>query len=172
MALSRLVRLEFPRFSGEDPASWVYKANQYFKYYNTPVTEKLMLASFHMEGKALIWFQDSEKVGLFVDWELLIQALHIRFGATTYDDPMETLTRLRQTTSVSLYKAQFKVLSNRIKGLSTAHKLSCFLRGLRYEIRLLVRMLNPKSLNEAFGLAKIQEEYNWSCRKYSKTQGD
>ena len=171
MAMSRPVRLEFPRFSGEDPASWVYKANQYFKYYNTPIAEKLMLASFHMEGEALVWFQDSEEVGLFADWELLIQALHIRFGATAYDDPMETLTRLRQTATVSLYKAQFEVLSNRIKGLSTVHKLSYFLSVLRDEIRLPVRMLNPKSLNEAFGLAKIQEEYNWSCRKFSKTQG-
>ena len=53
MAMSRPVRLEFPRFSGEDPASWVYKANQYFKYYNTPIAEKLMLASFHMESEAL-----------------------------------------------------------------------------------------------------------------------
>ena len=172
MALSRPVRLEFPRFSGEDPASWIYKTNQYFKYYNTPVAEKLMLASFHMEGEALIWFQDSEDAGLFVDWESLIQALHIRFGATAYDDPMETLTRLRQTASVSLYKAQFEVLSNRIKGLFAAHKLSCFLSGLRDEIRLPVRMLSPKSLNEAFGLAKIQEEYNWSCKKFAKVQGD
>ena len=107
MAMTRIVRLEFPRFFGEDLASWVYKANQYFKYYNTPVAEKLMIALFHMDSEALIWFQDSEEVGLFVDWESLIQALHIRFGATIYDDPMETLTRLRQTASVSLYKAQF-----------------------------------------------------------------
>ena len=35
-----------------------------------------------------------------------------------------------------------------------------------------MRMLNPKSLNEVFGLAKIQEKYNWSCKKFSKTQGD
>ena len=68
LALSHPVRLEFPKFSREDPASWVYKANQYFKYYSTPIIEKLMLASFHMEGEALIWFQDSEEVGLFVDW--------------------------------------------------------------------------------------------------------
>ena len=138
------MRLEFPKFSGEDPTSWVYNANQYFKYYSTPITKKLMLASFHMEGEALIWFQDSEKVGLFVDWESLIQALHIKFGATAYNDPMETLTRLRQTALVSLYKVQFEVLSNRIKGLSATHKLSCFLSGLRDEIRLPVRMLNPK----------------------------
>ena len=65
------------------------------------------------------------------------------------------LARLRQTASVSLYKTRFEMLSNRIKGLFAAHKLSCFLSGLRDEIRLPVRMLNPKSLNEAFGLAKI-----------------
>ena len=28
MAMTRPVRLEFPRFSREDPVSWVYKANQ------------------------------------------------------------------------------------------------------------------------------------------------
>ena len=105
MAMTRPVRLEFPRFSREDPASWVYKANQYLKYYNTPIAEKFMLASFHMEGEALVWFQDSEEVGLFANFESLIQALHIIFGATAYDDLMETLTRLRQTASMSLYKA-------------------------------------------------------------------
>ena len=155
ITLSRPVRLEFLRFFGEDPASWVYKANQYFKYFNTPVEEKLMLASFHMDGEALIWFQDSEETGVFSDWESLVQALHVRFGSNSYDDPMETLTRLRQTSSVAMYKAQFEVLSNRIKGLSSSHKLSCFLSGLKDEIRLLVRMLNPQSLNEAFGLSKI-----------------
>ena len=54
LPLSRPMKLEFPRFSGEDPASWVYKANQYFRYYNSPIGEKLMLASFHMEVEALI----------------------------------------------------------------------------------------------------------------------
>ena len=67
-----------------------------------------------------------------------------------------------------VYKAQFEVLSNRIKGLSSAHKLSCFLSGLKDAIRLPIRMLNPQSLNEAFGLSKIQEEYNWSYKKISK----
>ena len=29
---SRPVKLDFPRFSGEEPNSWIYKANQYFRY--------------------------------------------------------------------------------------------------------------------------------------------
>ena len=62
------------------------------------------------------------------------------------------------------YKGNFEILSNRIVGLSEAHKLSCFLSGLKDEIRLPVRMLVPKTLNEAYGLAKIQE-YLLSCKK-------
>ncbi|XP_075665827.1 uncharacterized protein LOC142635577 [Castanea sativa] len=96
--------------------------------------------------------------------------MQVRFGTTAYDDPMEMLTKWGQTSSVAMYKAQFEVLSNRIKGLSPTHKLSCFLGGLKDEIRLPVRMLNPQSLNEAFGLSKIEEEYNWSCKKSSKVQ--
>ena len=83
---------------------------------------------------------------------------------------METLTRLMQTSTVAVYKAQFKVLSNRSKGISSSRKLSCFLSGLKDEIRLPIRMLNPQSLNEAFGLSKIQEEYNWRYKRSSKNQ--
>ena len=151
----KLVRLDFPRFSGEDPASWVYKAKQYFGYYQTPNAERLMIASFHMDQVALIWFQEAEEVGVFFDWESLVQALHVRFGSTAYDDPMKVLTRLRQTSTVALYKSWFEAVSDWIKGLSPLHKLSCFLSALKDEISLPVRMLNPQSLNAAFGLAKI-----------------
>ena len=72
-----------------------------------------MPASFHMEGEALVWFQECEEIGVFCDWKSLVQAMHVRFGSTTYDDPMEMLTRLRQKTYVAMYKAQFEVLSNR-----------------------------------------------------------
>ena len=67
LPVSRPMKLEFPRFFGEDLASWVYKANQYFRYSSTPIGEKLMLASFHMEGEALIWFEEGEETGVFSD---------------------------------------------------------------------------------------------------------
>ena len=67
---------------------------------------------------------------------------------------MESFTRLRQTINVVVYKGQFEALSNRIKGLSDSHKLSCFLSGLKDEVSLPVKMLHPKNLNKAFGLVK------------------
>ena len=156
---AKLLRLKFPRFSGVDSASWIYMSNQFFTYYNTPEHQKVIMASYHMEGEALIWFQDAENSSLFIDWEAFVKAVHVRFGATSYDDPMESLRRSKQTSSVLAYKGQFKAISNRVQSLSESHKLSCFLSGLKDEVRLLVRMLGPKTLNEAFGLAKMQEEY-------------
>ena len=58
-------------------------------------------------------------------------------------------------TPVVAYKGNFIIFSNGIIGLFESHKLSCFLSGLKDEIRLPVRILVPKTLNEAFGLAKI-----------------
>ncbi|KAF8405168.1 hypothetical protein HHK36_010067 [Tetracentron sinense] len=115
---------------------------------------------------------DNSALSTFRSWDSFIEALQIQFGSSSYDDPMETITRLRQTSTVSVYKSQFEVLSNRLRGLSESYKLSCFLSGLKDEIRLPVRMLHPNSLSSAFGLAKIQEEYVTSLCGNSRGEGN
>ena len=50
-----------------------------------------------------------------------MEALLTRFGNVAYKDPMESLTRLKQTTNVVVYKGQFEALSNRIKGFSDSN---------------------------------------------------
>jgi hypothetical protein len=161
----RSAKMIFPKFDGGEPSEWIYKANQYFFVYNTQPEFKNLLASYNIEGKALVWFQDLFHSGQLPNWDALTQALLKRFGSSAYDDPMESLTRLRQQTSVEDYKGKFKILSNRLRDLSEGYKLSCFLSGLKEEIRLPVRMFAPKTLLAAYGLAKIQEEYVLNSRR-------
>jgi hypothetical protein len=73
--------------------------------------------------------------------------------------------RLRQVSFVSDYTSQFEALSNRLRGISESNRLSCFLSGLKDDIRLPVRMLHPPNLVAAFGLAKLQEEYLLTSRR-------
>jgi hypothetical protein len=122
------------------------------------------MASFHMEGEALTWFQDAEESGQFPTWDAFLQALLTRFGPT-YDDPMEALMRLRHSSTVAEYTAQFESRSNRLRGIFERNRLSCFLTGLKDDLRLPVQMLNPSNLAAAFGLAKMQEEYILSSRR-------
>ena len=55
-------------------------------------------------------------------WEGFVRALQIGFGSTAFDDLMEALTRLRQTSPIASFNGQFEALSNRIKGLSELHE--------------------------------------------------
>ncbi|KAF5471969.1 hypothetical protein F2P56_008726 [Juglans regia] len=169
--VQRGFRLDCPRFNGTDPADWVLKANQYFDFYQVPFHQKLMVASHHMDGEALVWYQSALDAGQFNSWESLVMSMQGRFGPSAFDDPMEALTKLRQTTSVSLYTSQFEALTNRLKGLSERHKLSCFISGLKDEIRIPIKMFNPPNLGSAFGLAKLQEERVLSSRNSWRQNG-
>uniref|UniRef100_A0A2N9GGR4 Chromo domain-containing protein n=1 Tax=Fagus sylvatica TaxID=28930 RepID=A0A2N9GGR4_FAGSY len=164
----RTMKLEFPRFKGGDPNPWIYKAIQYFHYYQVQDAEKVMHASYHLDDDALIWFQDSEHA--ITCWDEFVRTILLRFGLASYDDPMESLTKLRHTTTVITYKGQFESISNRIRNLSDMHKLSCFMSGLKDEIRLAVKMQGPRNLSEAYALAKIQEEYLITCKRSQRPQ--
>ena len=91
----RPVKLEFPRFRGGDPTPWVYKAIQFFQYYQILEEEKVIHASYHLDEEVLIWFQDCEHE--IMNWNDFVRAVQMRFGRVTCDDPMETLTKLRHT---------------------------------------------------------------------------
>ncbi|KAG2696289.1 hypothetical protein I3760_07G052400 [Carya illinoinensis] len=137
----RSIRLDFPLFQGDNPHGWLFKVNHFFTYHNIFPQHKLRLVALHMEGKALVWFQDLEESGTLNTWEAFVKALLMRFGPTTYDDPMEQLAKLSQKGTVDDYKTDFEALSNRL-----------------HDIRVSVKMFSPTDLLTAYGLAKMQEE--------------
>ena len=81
---------------------------------------------------------------------------------------MESLTKLKHTHTVAAYKGQFEFISNRIRNFSDMHKLSCFMSGLKDEVRLAVKMQGPRNLGEAYALAKIQEGYLVTVKRSSR----
>ena len=79
-----------------------------------------------MEGKALVWYQDTDLFGYLPNWNVLAQSLMQRFGPSAYDDPMESLTRLKQLSSVDEYKERFEALFNRVRGVMIRISLVVF----------------------------------------------
>uniref|UniRef100_A0A2N9GVS5 Integrase catalytic domain-containing protein n=1 Tax=Fagus sylvatica TaxID=28930 RepID=A0A2N9GVS5_FAGSY len=74
----RPMKLDFPRFKGGDPTAWVYRALQYFHYYQVPEPEKVMHASYHLDEEALVWFQDCEHE--LHGWNDFVRAIQIRLA--------------------------------------------------------------------------------------------
>uniref|UniRef100_A0A2N9IJ46 Chromo domain-containing protein n=1 Tax=Fagus sylvatica TaxID=28930 RepID=A0A2N9IJ46_FAGSY len=127
----RAMELEFPRFKGGDPTSWMFRAIQYFEYYQVHDASKVMHASYHLDDDALIWFKSCEHdLGC---WDNFARAIQLR-GCLSH-------------------------LAIGIRNLSSMHKLNCFMSGLKDEVRLAIKMQGPRTLGEAYALAKIQEQY-------------
>ncbi|KAK0586119.1 hypothetical protein LWI29_001364 [Acer saccharum] len=124
---TRTIRLEFPKFQGDDPSRWLYCAERFFEYHQTPEAQQVKIASFHLDGEALQWFKWVTNVVEFPDWSNFKQALSSRFGPTEYEDYAESLAKLRQIGSLREYQREFEKLANHVTGLpeSFLRKLSC-----------------------------------------------
>ncbi|KAH7575732.1 hypothetical protein JRO89_XS02G0204600 [Xanthoceras sorbifolium] len=72
------MRLDVPRFSGAHPAAWVLHIQRYFDYYNTPNPQRLIIASFHLDGDALDWFDWMSKNHLIIGWHEFLLAIEKR----------------------------------------------------------------------------------------------
>lgn len=64
-AFPKAIKLDFPRFSSKNPATWVYRIQQYFLYHQLPPGQRIFFASFHMDDDALVWFQGASDEGVF-----------------------------------------------------------------------------------------------------------
>ncbi|GJW10529.1 hypothetical protein Tco_1576356 [Tanacetum coccineum] len=52
---TRLGKLEFPKFFGDDVKGWLYRVKQFFAVDNVHEEEKVKIASIHLHDKALTW---------------------------------------------------------------------------------------------------------------------
>nr|GEW21989.1 retrotransposable element Tf2 [Tanacetum cinerariifolium] len=98
-----------------------------------------------------------------------------RFGLTDYDDASEALHRLKQVTTVAAYQESFERLSNRVDGLPESFLVGCFIGGLKEEIRLEIKLKNPRQLVDATGVAcVVEDKFNLQRRVFSgsRSPGD
>lgn len=111
-----------------------------------------------MDGPSLPWFQWHQRAKSFRSWEDFTQQLEVTFGPSEYEDPQEMLVKLTQTSTVADYRQKFDELANRITGVSNSFLLSCFIAGLREDIRHEVKAFKPHTLAQTVGLARLQEQ--------------
>jgi len=60
-------QMDLHRFDGQNLSAWMFKIHQCFNYYGTPDDyHRYMFASYHVEGKALVWLVEMERKGVFI----------------------------------------------------------------------------------------------------------
>jgi hypothetical protein len=99
-----------PKFDGQNLSAWLIKVHQCFNYYDTPDDfHRYMLASYHMEGKALTWLVEMERKGVFTvdtDWNNLVRLIQSRFGH--HCEAEQKLQNYQNQHEISVEQRKFK----------------------------------------------------------------
>ncbi|KAF4355172.1 hypothetical protein G4B88_025233 [Cannabis sativa] len=113
-SIFKVMRVKVPRFEGAGVEEWIYKMNKFFDLHNVDPSLRLAMVAFHLEGAPPTWYQWMEKGPGFVDWELFLRALRLRFVISIYDDPLGKIAKLVQTGRVSTFREEFEQLMTQI----------------------------------------------------------
>ncbi|XP_076904819.1 uncharacterized protein LOC143560396 [Bidens hawaiensis] len=101
------------------------------------------------------WYKHLSNNKLLGTWPEFTSALSLRFGPSEYENHQAALFKLRQITTVHAYQAEFEQLSNYVFGLPPQALLDCFISGLRHDIQTEIAIHKPRTLHQAYGLAKL-----------------
>ncbi|GJS60183.1 putative mitochondrial protein [Tanacetum coccineum] len=166
---SRMTKVEFPKFSGDDVRGWIFRCEQFFLIDTIPEDQKVRLLSVHLFDKALMWHRQFIKVhGENATWPVYRDAIIQRFG-TVFDNPIAELKNVKYTSNAKDYQDKFDDLLSRVE-VSVEHLVSLYLGGLPTELEMGVRMFKPQTLVDAYRLTNLQEATLNALKKTNKWQ--
>ncbi|KAH9648976.1 hypothetical protein KPL70_025802 [Citrus sinensis] len=135
---------------------------QHFQSKESTDDQKVVLASFHLEGEANQWWQwlrrSYQDEGKVVTWEVFVEELWARFGPTYCEYFDEALSRVKQIGTLRDYQKEFERLGNRVQGWTQKALVGTFMGGLKLEISEEIRLFRPRTLKEAISLARMRDE--------------
>ncbi|KAM1826857.1 hypothetical protein ACFX13_026164 [Malus domestica] len=138
---------------GDDPLAWIYKAEQFFAFYQTPDAQRVLTTSFHLEGEVLQWFHWLDCTHSTPHWEDFTKAFCREFDTLEFEDSAESLFKLRQTGTLKDYITESRHLATRTRDLGPVLLKSCFLGGLKKELKFDVKLLKPVTVHDAISIA-------------------
>jgi hypothetical protein len=158
----RLPKLHFPTFSGDDPQLWRSRYEIYFDMYGVESSQWIKVATMHFEGVVACRLQSMERQLRKADWEEFCVWVHDRFGRDQHESLIRQLFHIRQKGSVSKYVEQFSSLVDQLAAYeeesNPLYYAMRFVDGLQNDIRSVVMIQQPSTLDEACALALVQEE--------------
>jgi hypothetical protein len=156
------MKMEFPKFRGDDPIIWLDRSAQFFEYQATAEEQKVTLAAFYLDGEANQWWKWVKRIYQAEDRPItraiLEKELLARFGPTEFEDYDKALSCVKQKGSLREYQKEFEKLANRVVGWPHKALIGTFLGGLKADISADVRKFKPRTLCETIELARMRED--------------
>ncbi|KAJ0524209.1 putative nucleotidyltransferase, Ribonuclease H [Helianthus annuus] len=145
------------RFNDENPERWLAQASRYFEFYEIPELDRLTLSSFYLDDDAADWYDWLRRHHRVTNWEGFTAALLKRFRSAEFEEPEGLLAKLYQNSTVADYRSKFEAISDRTMPLPEEFLISCWISGLRSDIKQSVICHGPVTLEDAMDKAQLHE---------------
>jgi hypothetical protein len=157
--MPRYFKLDFPRFDGKkDPLPWLSLCEQYFRAQRTDAPQKILLATFHLDGDAFHWYVHLERSRGTPSREEFVEFYNVRFEPPIRSNPLGGLQLLRQIGTVAEYQSRFLNLLSRADPLSDRQERQMFTSGLHNDIRVDAELQDLRDLEQALALTQAYEK--------------
>nr|ABG89853.1 unknown [Phyllostachys edulis] len=132
----RMHKLLFPTFDGkEDPLGWLNRCEQFFRCQQTPESDKVWLASYHLVGSAQQWYYQLERDDGEPPWQLFKDYCNLRFGLPIRNNFLGELAKLQAVSTMEDYQEEFLALLCRADSLPASNQVQLFMSGLMEPVR-------------------------------------
>jgi hypothetical protein len=125
----------------------------------------------HFSGRVVGWLQAVGRRVRFLSWSEFCAQIHSHFGHDQHQSLIRRLFHIRQTGSVVEYVEQFSVLVDHQSAYEDnadpLYYTMCFIDGLHDDIKSVIMVQRPSTLDTACSLVLVQEEAlasgRWQC---------
>lgn len=159
---SKYKKLEMPMFLGENPESWVYRAEHFFEINNLPEIEKVKVAavSFGQDEVDLFrWSHNRKKVESWKDLEGRMFEFFHDIGQRSLG---ARLIHIQQESSSSDYVKKFVNYSAPLPNMAESVLMDAFVTGLEPALQAEAVSRRPQTLEACTKEAQLVRDRNFA----------
>ncbi|VFR00833.1 unnamed protein product [Cuscuta campestris] len=93
------MRIDAPRFNGDDPTGWIFRIQKYFDYFLTPEPERLQLVAMLIDHSASDWFHYYQSNTHGASWADFL---------TAFESLLDKVSGVPEATLISMFVADLK----------------------------------------------------------------
>jgi hypothetical protein len=148
------------KFDGKDPITWILQMEQFFDLHNVPQTQKVQIASLYLEPNQFVWYRWICSRKSLVTWTIFTEEMITHYEDTRSNTFFSQLINLKQKGSVTEHIENFQRLNIKVTDIPDEHLIDVFIGTLKDNIQHEVHLWEPKSLENAFKVARNVESKN------------
>ena len=138
---------------------------QYFDLHNVQNTQKVRIATLHLEKNTFSWYRWLCSHKNFFTWSIFTEEMIAHYEDTKNNTFFSQLIHLKQKDLVGQHIEDFQKLNIRVTDIPEEYRIDLFIGTLKDNIQHEVRILEPVSLEKAFRLARKVECKIMATRK-------